>query len=343
MNFHVRIPDGLADLPVAGSTLERAWTWRLARAGHQRTDAATAEAWLDGRFLALSDDDLDQIAIGGRALEVDSLIVGDHLRPAGATPSALPPEARHPLTSALGLSTAEALLRRWFTLDLMELGVHIVDPSRVLIDLSATVAPTVRIWPDVVIRGACILHGGVEIRPGCWIEATEIGEGSVILPHCVCTSARVGPATSVGPMAHLRPGTTLAGENKVGNFVEIKKATLHRGAKASHLSYLGDAEVGEGANIGAGTITCNYDGHRKHRTTIGARAFIGSNSALVAPVQIGDGAIVGAGTVLTRDAPPDSLAVERGELRIHEGMGRKLNERNARRAAAQKTREEPGG
>ncbi|TVQ87421.1 MAG: hypothetical protein EA397_18360 [Deltaproteobacteria bacterium] len=135
-------------------------------------------------------------------------------------------------------------------------------------------------------------------------------------------------------MAHLRPGAELVADNKVGNFVEVKQATLDRGAKASHLSYLGDAHVGERANIGAGTITCNYDGHRKQRTEIGARAFIGSNTALVAPVRVGEGAIVGAGTVLTKDAPADALAVERGDLRILERMGKKLDERNARRAAA---------
>jgi bifunctional UDP-N-acetylglucosamine pyrophosphorylase/glucosamine-1-phosphate N-acetyltransferase len=137
-------------------------------------------------------------------------------------------------------------------------------------------------------------------------------------------------------MAHLRPGSVLDREVKVGNFVEVKNTHLREGAKASHLTYLGDAQVGREANVGAGTITCNYDGFGKHRTVIGDRAFIGSNSALVAPVAIGDGAIVGAGSVITRDVPEDAIAVERAELRILEGRAPGLNDRNRERAAARK-------
>lgn len=215
---------------------------------------------------------------------------------------------------------------------LLAAGVVIVDPDRTWIGPDAHVAPGARIWPDCYLVGATVVAEGADVRPGCWLEDTLVGEGAVVLPHSVCTGARIGPRASVGPMAHLRPGTVLEAEVKVGNFVEVKATTMGQGAKASHLTYLGDATVGPEANVGAGTITCNYDGHGKHRTTIGARAFIGSNTALVAPIEVGAGAIIGAGSTITQSVPADALAVARGEQKTLPGQAPRLHARNRKRA-----------
>ena len=161
-----------------------------------------------------------------------------------------------------------------------------------------------------------------------------IGDRATIRAHSHIVGATIGERAEVGPFARLRPGAVLGEASKVGNFVEMKAATLGKGAKANHLTYLGDAEVGEGANIGAGTITCNYDGFLKYRTAIGAGAFIGSNSALVAPVSIGAGAIVGAGSVITHDVDADALAVARGTQRGLAGWARRFREQMALRKAA---------
>jgi bifunctional UDP-N-acetylglucosamine pyrophosphorylase / glucosamine-1-phosphate N-acetyltransferase len=158
------------------------------------------------------------------------------------------------------------------------------------------------IEPNVTFGPGVTIAQGVTIRSFCHIEGADIAEGAII-----------------GPFARLRPGACIGPGAHVGNFVEVKNARLAAGAKANHLTYLGDAEVGEGANIGAGTITCNYDGLAKHRTEIGAGAFIGSNSALVAPVKIGQGAYVGSGSVITRDVPADALALARGRQEVKEG------------------------
>lgn len=211
-------------------------------------------------------------------------------------------------------------------------GVLIMDPARTRIDAGVRIAAGARIWPDVVLRGDTRIGADSEVRPGCWLEDTIVGEGVLIKPSTVCEGAQIGDGCSVGPMAHLRPGAVLQREAKVGNFVEMKKATLGEGAKASHLTYLGDATVGPRANIGAGTITCNYDGWGKHHTTIGEGAFIGSNSALVAPITIGDGAIVGAGSSLSRDVPDNALAVERAEERHLLGHAPRLHARNRKKA-----------
>jgi bifunctional UDP-N-acetylglucosamine pyrophosphorylase/glucosamine-1-phosphate N-acetyltransferase len=154
---------------------------------------------------------------------------------------------------------------------------------------------------------------GVTLEGNTVLANTTLERGAVVHPFCHLEGALLKAGASVGPFARLRPGSVLGEEAKVGNFVEIKKTTLGKGAKASHLTYLGDSTVGPGANIGAGTITCNYDGVNKHHTTIGEGAFIGSNSSLVAPVSVGAYATVGAGSTITRDVPPDTLALTRSE------------------------------
>ena len=211
-------------------------------------------------------------------------------------------------------------------------GVLIMDVDRTVIGPEVQLEPGARIWPNVVLLGQTTVGVRSEVRPGCWLEDTAVADDVLIKPNCVCEQAQIGPECQVGPMAHLRPGAVLKAGSKVGNFVEMKKAVLGEGAKANHLTYLGNATVGAKANIGAGTITCNYDGHGKHATAIGDGAFIGSNSSLVAPVSIGAGAIVGAGSTVSRDVPEDALAVERAEERILAGYAPKLHRRNQQRA-----------
>ena len=206
-----------------------------------------------------------------------------------------PAEELAGINSRAELATAEAVMQRWLREAAMEAGVTLVDPASVFLSADTELAPDVRIEPNVVIG------------PG-----VKIGAGAEILAFSHLNGAIIGPGCIVGPHARLRPGTELAANVHIGNFVEVKASKIGAGAKASHLSYIGDAEVGEHSNIGAGTITCNYDGYYKYRTTIGANVFIGSDTALVAPVTVGDGAITGAGSVITEDVPADAFAVARG-------------------------------
>ena len=198
----------------------------------------------------------------------------------------------------------------------LEEGATLIDPE------SVWFAYDTKLGRDVTVEPHVVFGPGVQVADGATIHAFSHIEG-----------ATIGAKASIGPFARIRPGTRLAERTKVGNFVELKKADVAEGAKVNHLSYVGDASVGANANIGAGTITCNYDGFGKYRTEIGAGAFIGSNSALVAPVKVGDGAIVGAGSVITRDVEADSLAVERSEQKGIAGWARRFRERMTRKAA----------
>jgi bifunctional UDP-N-acetylglucosamine pyrophosphorylase/glucosamine-1-phosphate N-acetyltransferase len=195
-------------------------------------------------------------------------------------------------------------------------GATLIDPE------SVWFAYDTKLGRDVTVEPHVVFGPGVTIADGATIHAFSHIEG-----------AKIGAKASIGPFARIRPGTTLAEKTKVGNFVELKKADIAEGAKVNHLSYVGDASVGAKANIGAGTITCNYDGFGKYRTEIGAGAFIGSNTALVAPVSVGHGAIVGAGSVITRDVEADSLAIERSEQKGIAGWARRFRERMTRKAA----------
>jgi bifunctional UDP-N-acetylglucosamine pyrophosphorylase/glucosamine-1-phosphate N-acetyltransferase len=195
-------------------------------------------------------------------------------------------------------------------------GATLIDPE------SVWFAYDTKLGRDVTVEPHVVFGPGVEVADGATIHAFSHIDGAVI-----------GAKASIGPFARIRPGTRLAERTKVGNFVELKNADVAEGAKVNHLSYVGDASIGARANIGAGTITCNYDGFGKYKTVIGARAFIGSNTALVAPVTVGDGAIVGAGSVITSDVEPDSLAVERSEQKGIAGWARRFRERMTRKAA----------
>ena len=208
------------------------------------------------------------------------------------------------------LAAAEAAVQSRLRVAAMDAGVTMADPGSVFLCADTELASDVTIEPNVVFGP------GVKVASGALIRAFSHLEGCIVGPSCV-----------VGPYARLRPGADLAEQVHIGNFVEVKAAKLGAGAKANHLTYLGDAEIGEATNIGAGTITCNYDGYNKHLTTIGARVFIGSDTALVAPVTVGDGAIVAAGSVITEDVPSDALAVARGRQENKHGRARILREK----------------
>jgi bifunctional UDP-N-acetylglucosamine pyrophosphorylase/glucosamine-1-phosphate N-acetyltransferase len=196
---------------------------------------------------------------------------------------------------------------------LMQQGVHLIDPARFDLRGNLKVGQDVRIDINVIIEGYCEFGDNVEIGAGCVIKNTVIASGTKVQPYSIFDNAVVGSDAQIGPFARLRPGAKLANEVHIGNFVEVKNSSIGLGSKANHFTYLGDAEVGAGSNIGAGTITCNYDGANKYKTIIGDAAFIGSNSSLVAPVSIGNGATIGAGSVITRDVAENSLAFERSK------------------------------
>ena len=198
-------------------------------------------------------------------------------------------------------------------LELMRQGVTLTDPKRFDLRGNLKVGHDVRIDINVIIEGDCELGDGVEIGAGCVLKNTKIAAGTKVQPYSIFDGAIVGEDTQIGPFARLRPGAKLANEVHIGNFVEVKNTSIGLGSKANHFTYLGDAEVGVGSNIGAGTITCNYDGANKHKTMIGDAVFIGSNSSLVAPVTVGSGATVGAGSVITRDVAENALAFERAQ------------------------------
>ena len=208
------------------------------------------------------------------------------------------------------LAEAEAVMQQRLRAAALEAGVTMIAPETVFLAADTKFGKDVTIEPNVVFGPGVTVGDGAKIRAFSHIEGARIGKGA-----------------RVGPFARLRPGANLGEDVHIGNFVEVKAAEIEAGAKANHLAYIGDARVGAGANVGAGTITCNYDGVNKHRTDIGAGAFIGSNSALVAPVKIGDGAYVGSGAVITKDVPADALAVARAEQTVKAGWAKRLRER----------------
>ena len=223
------------------------------------------------------------------------------------------------------LAAVEAVFQHRYRQKAMSEGATLIAPETVFLSADTIIGRDVVIEPNVVIG-----------------QGVSIGSGSIIRAFCHIENAQIGESVELGPYARIRPGSRLARNVKVGNFVEVKNAHLEQGAKVNHLSYVGDARVGEKANVGAGTITCNYDGFFKHHTDIGSGAFIGSNSALVAPVKIGEGAYVGSGSVITRDVDAGALAIARGSQETREGWAIRYNQvQSARKqkSAAEKKKE----
>ncbi len=323
--------EGLLTRPVnCQSTEETAPEPMLLSAGVQLSH-------VDGFGLCFADAPLVEPAVLARALKESPLTwerVSEALEARTSLADALPIDSpwRHllgspRLTRRWNLPELQRLARTRIAEGWMARGASLPDPDAV------TIGPRVRLAADVLVEAGVRLEGDVHVG-----EGTCIGQGSVfrnctlgceveVRPYCVGEGAIVGDRVKLGPFAHLREGTVLEDEVHVGNFVETKKAHLRRGAKANHLSYLGDAEIGERTNIGAGCITCNYDGFKKHRTVIGREAFIGSDCQLVAPVTLGDYCMIAAGTTVTRDVPTDALAIARVPQTLKEGYARLLRER----------------
>jgi len=247
-----------------------------------------------------------------------------------ALPAADPDEAMG-INDRIQLAAASASMRRRINEELMRSGVTLVDPETAYIEPWIEVGTDTLIHPGAHLRGATRIGSGCTIEPGVTVSDCTIGKGVHLKAGSVLEGSEIGDECAIGPMAHLRPGTVLAGKNKLGNFVETKKAIIGRGSQASHLTYIGDAEVGAGVNIGCGTITCNYDGVNKHKTVIEDDVFVGSDTQFVAPVRIGRGSLIGAGSTITKDVPPDSLALSRCEQKVIEGWAAKKRARQEKK------------
>jgi len=236
--------------------------------------------------------------------------------------------ARDPI-EALGvnsraeLSAVEAEIQKRVVTKLMRDGVTFRNPSTVVIDSTVAIGQDTVVYPFVTLEGTTKIGEGCVIEPGVHLVNVTVGDDVHLKTGTVAEDAIIEEEATVGPYAHLRPGTRLGQKVKVGNFVETKKAVFGKGAKASHLSYIGDAEIGADVNIGAGTITCNYDGVNKHKTVLEDGVFIGSDTQLVAPVRVGKGAYVGAGSTITKDVPPEALALSRTPQKNIEGWAQR--------------------
>jgi len=235
----------------------------------------------------------------------------------------------------------DRILEHW-----MRAGVTFFDPATTWVDVTVTIGQDAEIGPQTHLEGQTAIADGAKIGPGCLLEDTTVGEDAAVL-HAVCRQAEIGPGATVGPFACLRPGTSVGKDAHIGTYVELKKAVVGPGAKVPHLTYVGDAHIGAGSNIGAGTIFANYDGTAKHHTTVGEHSFVGSNSVLVAPVTIGGGAYTAAGSVITEDVPPGSLGVARGRQHNSQGWVERNRPETRSAQAASRARSEdsanPGG
>jgi bifunctional UDP-N-acetylglucosamine pyrophosphorylase/glucosamine-1-phosphate N-acetyltransferase len=233
------------------------------------------------------------------------------------------------------LAELAAVMRGRILDRLMLDGVTVLDPASTYVDDTAAIGADTVLYPGVTIEGRTTIGAECVVGPGSFVGASRLGDRVTLKPYCVLNDAVVDDDATLGPFCHLRPASHVGPRAKVGNFVELKKARIGRGAKVPHLSYVGDAVLGPDVNVGAGAITCNYDGVDKHETVIGEGAFIGTNASLVAPLTVGDGAYVGAGSVITRDVPSGALAVTRAQQTIREGwVEKKLKDRKARKATS---------
>jgi bifunctional UDP-N-acetylglucosamine pyrophosphorylase/glucosamine-1-phosphate N-acetyltransferase len=215
----------------------------------------------------------------------------------------------------------------------MEHGVSLLDPSTTYVDGNVVIAADTVVYPGTHILGDTIIGPRCVIEPGVFLLDARLGAGVHVLQGSRIHRAEIQDETSVGPMAHIRPDSVIGPRARIGNFVEVKKSVIGEGSKASHLSYLGDSAIGAGVNIGCGTITCNYDGKKKHPTIIGDHCFVGSDVQFVAPVTVGEGSLIGAGSTITKDVPAKSLAVTRSKQRVYplrRGQGSETDEDRGR-------------
>ena len=242
-------------------------------------------------------------------------------------PAGNPDEIRG-VNSQSELAEAGILMRQRKNEELMAAGVTIVDPATAYIDVDVDVGPDTVIHPGVILEGRTRIGARCELHAGVRIVDSTLGDDVTVNNHSIILASEIAGAARVGPFAHVRPGSAVGEHARVGNFVELKKATLGAGAKAGHLSYVGDAAVGDRTNVGAGTITCNFDGETKHRTTLEADVFIGSGTQLVAPVTVGRGAYVAAGSCITEDVPAGALALARGRQVNKAGQADKIRKKN---------------
>jgi bifunctional UDP-N-acetylglucosamine pyrophosphorylase/glucosamine-1-phosphate N-acetyltransferase len=265
--------------------------------------------------------------------DVVEILRGDG-HPVGTVLAAEPAEIRG-VNDRVQLAQARRALNDRILTDWMLAGVTIVDPASTLIDVTVTIGQDAEIGPQTQLEGATAIGAGARIGPGCLLEDTTVGEDAVLL-HAVCRQSQIGPRVTIGPFAYLRPGASIDDGAHIGTYVELKKSRVGAGAKVPHLTYVGDATIGAGSNIGAGTIFANYDGARKHHTEVGENAFVGSNTVLVAPVTIGDGAYTAAGSAISDDVAAGDLGIARG--RQHNSDGWVLRNRQGTRSAEAATR-----
>ena len=258
--------------------------------------------------------------------DVLAMAVGEGMSVAVAQPD--DPVEAEGVNNKLQLAALERALQRRQAEALMRDGLTLRDPSRFDLRGWLTHGQDCVLDVNVVIEGEVVLGEGVQVGANTVLRNCTVHDGVQILENCVIEEAEIGRESRVGPFSRLRPGARLLGNNHVGNFVEIKKSEVGEGSKVNHLTYIGDSGIGTGVNIGAGTITCNYDGANKHRTIIGDNAFIGSNAALVAPVRIGEGATIGAGSVIGKDAPAGQLTLTRARRVTIEGWQRPTKQKN---------------
>ena len=227
----------------------------------------------------------------------------------------------------LDLALASATRRRRMAEALARSGVQIADLDALYVDAECEIEPGASLGANVHLRGRCLVRAGARIDVGCVLTNVVVDKDANVLPYTVATDSSVGEGAQVGPFSHLRPDTRLGPRSKVGNFSETKKTTLGAGSKVNHLSYVGNGEIGQGVNIGAGTIFCNYDGEQKHTTVLEDGVFIGSDTQLIAPVKVGRGAYVASGTTVTEDVPADALAISRTKQENKEGYAARLRAR----------------
>lgn len=233
------------------------------------------------------------------------------------------PEEAMGINDRAQLADAAERIRRRLNREHMLAGVTLIDPAQTYIDAGVEIGPDSLIHPGAHLKGKTRIGAGCEIETGVVVQDCLVADRCHLKAGSVLENSEIGAESAVGPMAHLRPGTQLLGENKIGNFVETKKAVIGKGSKASHLTYLGDCELGQRVNVGCGTITCNYDGVNKFRTEIGDDVFVGSDVQLVAPVKVGRGALIAAGATITKDVPEDALAIARAPQKVLEGWAAK--------------------